>query len=174
MVVGICLAPKNWGNLPWATITAQLNHNWWNFPWFGGEIALGVSDQMKMIVHQAICVNLPAGLGANFAQGGDEAFAVGVVVKDRLASILAIQHTGHAEVERRWPCASTGTRGEHHRRFAAHIRQAGGIPFLQGRPEQRHPARQQGGAHRRDQEMPPDPLGGRQTLAAGGFMNLTP
>ena len=29
-------------------------------------------------------------------------------------------------------------------------------------------------AHRRDQEMPPDPLGGRQALTAGGFMKLTP
>jgi len=29
-------------------------------------------------------------------------------------------------------------------------------------------------AHRRDQEMPPDPLGGRQALAADGFMNLMP
>jgi hypothetical protein len=70
--------------------------------------------------------------------------------------------------------SAVGARGEHHRRFAAPIRQAGGIPFLQGRPEQRHPARQQGIAHRRDQEMPPDPLGGRQALATGGFMNLMP
>jgi len=43
-----------------------------------------------------------------------------------------------------------------------------------GRLEQRPPAHQQGGAHRRYQEMPPDHLGRRQVFAAGGSVNLAP
>lgn len=45
---------------------------------------------MKMIPHQAIGMNLPIGLGAGFAQGGDETLAVPVVLEDRLAMIAPI------------------------------------------------------------------------------------
>jgi hypothetical protein len=47
---------------------------------------------MKMVVHQAIRVNLPAGLAAGFAQSGHEPFPVKIVIKDRLAAVAAIHH----------------------------------------------------------------------------------
>ncbi len=47
---------------------------------------------MKMIQHETIGVNLPAGLGANFAQRGKEPFSVGVVVENRLAVVATIHH----------------------------------------------------------------------------------
>src|ERR1035437_10860467 len=47
---------------------------------------------MKMIVHQAIRVNLPVRLGTDFAQSGDKPFAVKIIVKDWLAPVAAIHH----------------------------------------------------------------------------------
>ena len=54
----------------------------------GDQVGLGRFDhEMKMIVHQAIGVDLPTGLGAGFGQGGQEQLPVSVVQEDRFPAI---------------------------------------------------------------------------------------
>ena len=57
----------------------------------GDEVrARGFSDEMKMIGHEAPGVDLPAGLGAGFADGLEEEFAVFVAEEDGLAAVDAV------------------------------------------------------------------------------------
>jgi hypothetical protein len=52
------------------------------------EIGLGcLEDEMKMIVHEAIGMNLPGGLGASFAQGFEKEETVFFIVEDGLAAV---------------------------------------------------------------------------------------
>ena len=52
------------------------------------EIAVGcLDDEVKMIAHQAIGVDLPVGLGTSFTEGGEEAMTIGVVGEDGLAAV---------------------------------------------------------------------------------------
>lgn len=79
-------------------------------PHASDEICTGrLDDEMKMIVHQAIRVNLPVGLGTSLAKGNEKALTIGVVAKDRLATITAIEDvingTGVFDPE----CAGHGT-----------------------------------------------------------------
>ena len=63
----------------------------------GDQIRLGRLDhQMKMIRHEDIGVDLPAGLGAHLDQGLDKALAVRIVEEDRLPPVAAI----HGVVDR--------------------------------------------------------------------------
>jgi hypothetical protein len=48
---------------------------------------------MKMIVHQAIRVNLPIGFAAGFAQGFNETTAIYIIAEDCLTPITTIHHT---------------------------------------------------------------------------------
>jgi hypothetical protein len=56
--------------------------------------ALGrlVEDQMKVIAHQAIGVNLPFGLAAGFRQGGQEHAAIPHISKNWLPAIPPVHH----------------------------------------------------------------------------------
>src|SRR5438034_6381923 len=55
------------------------------------QVRLGrFNYQVKMIRHEAIGMNLPAGLAARLAQGLDKPLAVGVVVEDRFAPVPTI------------------------------------------------------------------------------------
>ena len=57
------------------------------------RLAVGVSRPPdEKIEHQAIRVNLPLRLGADFAQGGDEPLSVKVILKNPLTPIPAIHH----------------------------------------------------------------------------------
>ena len=57
------------------------------------QVRLGRFDyQVKMIRHEAIGMNLPAGLAAHLAQGLDNPLAVGVVVEDRFAPVPTVHH----------------------------------------------------------------------------------
>ncbi len=56
------------------------------------QIGLGrFNHQMKMIWHQDIGVNLPAGLDAHFGESRSKALTVRIVEKDRLAPVTATQ-----------------------------------------------------------------------------------
>jgi hypothetical protein len=50
-----------------------------------------LDHQMKMIVHQAIRVNLPTGLDAGFGEGVKEPLAIGVVAENEFATVTAVQ-----------------------------------------------------------------------------------
>ena len=57
----------------------------------GDQIGLRrLDDQMKMIRHEDIGVNLPARLGANLAQRVDEALAIRIIHEDQFAPVTAI------------------------------------------------------------------------------------
>ena len=47
-------------------------------------------NQMKMVFHEAIGMNLPLGLGAGLRQSLQKTAAVGVVLKDRLPTVAPI------------------------------------------------------------------------------------
>ena len=49
-----------------------------------------LGDEVKMIAHETPGMKLPAGLGAGFAQGGEEGAAVRIIAKNRLAPVAAI------------------------------------------------------------------------------------
>ena len=59
----------------------------------------GFEHHVKMISHQTVGVNLPVGLATGFAQGLEEAGAVGIVLVDRLPPIPTIQDTRRAEAD---------------------------------------------------------------------------
>ena len=56
----------------------------------GDQVGLRVSTTRKVIGHQTVGVNLPAGFAARCAQSPEEAFTVVVIGKNPLASIPAI------------------------------------------------------------------------------------
>jgi septum formation inhibitor-activating ATPase MinD len=59
----------------------------------GDEIGLRRLDhQMKMIAHQTIRMDAPAGLGAGFREGFKETDAVVVVLEDGFTAVTAIHH----------------------------------------------------------------------------------
>ena len=63
---------------------------------------------MEMIAHETIRMDLPAGLGAGFAEGGQESAMVEVILEDGLAAVATVhdvvdgagifdaEFTGHA------------------------------------------------------------------------------
>ena len=60
------------------------------------QIGLGrLDDQMKMIRHEHVGVDLPAGLGARLAQGFDKTLAIRLVLEDRFAAVAAIHDVVH-------------------------------------------------------------------------------
>ena len=57
----------------------------------GDQIRLGrLDNQVKMILHEDVGMNLPTCLATSLGQRGDEALAIRVVVEDRLAPVAAI------------------------------------------------------------------------------------
>lgn len=57
----------------------------------GDEVGLGRGeDEVKMVWHEAPCMNLPAGFGTGFGEGFEEEVAVGVVIENGLATIAAV------------------------------------------------------------------------------------
>ena len=57
------------------------------------EISLGsFDDQMKMITHQTIGMNLPAGFHAGFTQRSKKALPIDIVMENRLTPVPAIDH----------------------------------------------------------------------------------
>jgi hypothetical protein len=59
----------------------------------GNQIGLGCfDDEMKMIVHQAIRMNLPTGLRAGLTQCLEETEAILVIAENRFAAVTTIQH----------------------------------------------------------------------------------
>jgi hypothetical protein len=57
------------------------------------QIGLGCFDhQMKMIVHQAIRMNLPVGLGATLAEGIQKELTILFVLENGLLMVASIHH----------------------------------------------------------------------------------
>ena len=71
------------------------------------EIGLGrFGDEMKMIAHETPGMELPAGLVAGFAKGGEEGAPILIVAKDRFAPVAAIHDvvdgSGKLYAQRSW------------------------------------------------------------------------
>ena len=57
----------------------------------GHQVGLGrFDDQMKVIGHQTIGVDLPIGLGTGLAKGIEEEEAIGIVAKDGFPAVAAV------------------------------------------------------------------------------------
>ena len=49
------------------------------------------NNEMKMIVHETIGMNLPVGLGTNLAESDQKTLPINVVAEDRLATVTSIE-----------------------------------------------------------------------------------
>jgi hypothetical protein len=55
------------------------------------EVGIGcLDDEMKMIPHQTIRVNLPTGFGAGFGESGEKLLVIQIIAEDRLTAVATV------------------------------------------------------------------------------------